>query len=202
MDLNGWPRSYLEFPNHLIVVFLMILMFEMILAGRSGICLSQLYFHLKVQHCNAFHVLRGGEGWKSILPQSTTIERQWISIYQFILMFTEGCQGLISIFVVVLSHMILKLRSCSTLSALWFGTFLFFHILVIIIPTDSYFSEWLVYHQPAYFWGQNLPFVSMANAVGAALTQTDLKIFPSASHSQTPRIDLEHHVKYVGGKNP
>jgi len=31
----------------------------------------------------------------------------------------------------------------------WFGTFgLLFHILGIIIPTDYYFSEGYVYHQP------------------------------------------------------
>ena len=33
----------------------------------------------------------------------------------------------------------------------WFGKFLFFHIGNVIIPTDYYFSEGSVYHQPGIY---------------------------------------------------
>ena len=50
-----------------------------------------------------------------------------------------------------------------------FGTCLFFHLLGIIIPTDKYFSEGQVYHQPAntlnhWIWREGLFSLTLINS--------------------------------------
>ena len=48
-------------------------------------------------------------------------------------------------------------HSLSTITGWWFGPWmLFFHILGIIIPTDYYFSEGWLNHQPDYWYSRLL----------------------------------------------
>ena len=76
-------------------------MFEMILAVRDGICLSQLYVCWRLQYFNVFHVLRYGNGSKTILPQLKGTEHPFTSLFSCS---PEGRQGLITIFSWVPSH--------------------------------------------------------------------------------------------------